>query len=160
INNPNKIKDPEILRFGIFMHDIVNGSPNDVEDSVEIALKLLHKSENSKFKNKENLLREIILATKHDSSVPENLSLEAKIIADIDLSILGSDKSSYNIYAKQIRREYSRYPDDVYNPGRIAVLKGILIKHNIYKTDFFQKKYEQKARINIQNEIDFLAGNN
>jgi len=157
INNPDKIKNPEILRYGIFMHDIVNGSKNDVEDSLEIALKLLDKSKNPKFREQKDLLKEIILATKHDSSVPdEDLSLEAKLIADVDLAILGSDKKTYEIYAKQIRREYSQYPDDVYKAGRIAILEGILSKPNIYKLEYFQKKYQQKAEENIRNEIASL----
>jgi predicted metal-dependent HD superfamily phosphohydrolase len=155
INNPKEIKNPKILRFGIFMHDFINGSKNDVEDSLEIALKLLDKSKSQKVRDQKDLLKEIILATKHSRNIPEDSPIETKLIADLDLAILGSDKKTYEIYAKQVRREYSQYSDDDYKAGRIAVLERFLSKP-IYKLEYFQKKYQKKAEENIRNEIESL----
>lgn len=55
-------------------------------------------------------------------------------------------------YTKQIRKEYSIYPDFLYKPGRKKVLEHFLQLENIFKTDYFKTKYEVQARKNIESE--------
>ncbi|NJN35361.1 MAG: hypothetical protein HC817_15015 [Saprospiraceae bacterium] len=75
---------------------------------------------------------------------------------DSDLAILGSDNTIYDIYAKQIRDEFSFYPSFIYNRGRKKVLNAILEKEFIYKSEEFKGKYELSARANIAREISRL----
>lgn len=77
-------------------------------------------------------------------------------LLDVDLSVLGKDTQTYLGYTKQIRKEYSIYPDFLYNLGRKKVLQHFLELENIFKTEDFRDKYESQARKNIEFEISIL----
>lgn len=99
-----------------------------------------------------NTCQEMILATKTHSM---NSSSDINYFIDADMSILGADKVSYAKYVAGIRKEYG---DSIYfDEGRKHVLQSFLEMERIFKTDFFYKKYEEKARLNIQNEIEDLS---
>ncbi|CAD8117558.1 unnamed protein product [Paramecium sonneborni] len=93
-----------------------------------------------------------ILQTKsHQTDVPflpENDLSDLMIFLDADMSILESD--AYPIYAQDIRMEYSHFPDKEYKIGRIAVLQKFL------QSKIFNLRSEEKARKNIQEEIEIL----
>lgn len=65
-------------------------------------------------------------------------------------------KVEYDMYAEQIRREYSHYTEEEYCRGRIAVLQRFLKRERLYFTDQYYEKYEAIARRNIQGEINSL----
>ncbi len=157
--NPHAIKEPEVLTLAIFMHDFVNGTPDDVQQSDEMAGHILSCSTMSELTKKRALLHEIIMATTHQKPLESKSSIEAKIIADADLSILGSDKRTYNQYALQVRQEYKHYSDEIFTAGRIKVLQSFLNRSHIYTLDFFQQKYEMIARQNITSEVQALQKN-
>ena len=56
----------------------------------------------------------------------------------------------------QIRKEYSIYPDFLYNPGRKKALEHFLEHKFIFQTEEFRTQYETKARENIKREIELL----
>lgn len=58
--------------------------------------------------------QQLILTTKRH----EAADYETNLFTDADLSILGSDPVTYSRYLKNIRLEYSMFPDILYNPGR------------------------------------------
>ena len=97
-----------------------------------------------------------ILATK-SHAVSENN--DTNLFTDADLSVLGADREVYEQYYKQIRKEYSIYPDLMYNPGRKKVLQNFLGMKRIFKTDYFYGKFEEKARRNITAELNELKLN-
>jgi predicted metal-dependent HD superfamily phosphohydrolase len=94
-----------------------------------------------------------ILATKSHQPSPDQ---DTDLFTDADLSILGHPWPLYVAYYKQVRREYSIYPDLVYNPGRKKVLNHFLQMERIFKTEPFHSRYEQQARKNLQHELDTL----
>ena len=114
----DKFDSWDTIIFAITYHDLVYSSlrSDNEERSAEIASKRL-----SSISYPENLIafcRQLILATKkHEPS-----DQETNLFTDADLAILGSDPEAYQAYSKQIRREYSIYPDMVYNAGRKKVL--------------------------------------
>jgi predicted metal-dependent HD superfamily phosphohydrolase len=75
------------------------------------------------------------------------------LIVDIDLSILGSPRSRFIEYEKQIREEYSRVPNEIFNERRRALLMKFLFNKHIYNTPYFQNNYEDKARDNLAYSI-------
>lgn len=97
--------------------------------------------------------RDFIIATKRH----EPFDSEIDLFTDADLSILGSDSTTYQSYTRQIRKEYSIYPDVLYKPGRKKVLLHFLDMPFIYKTEFFRDKYEDKARRNLEEELDEVS---
>jgi predicted metal-dependent HD superfamily phosphohydrolase len=56
-----------------------------------------------------------------------------------------------------VRKEYAIYPDLLYRPGRIKVLKYFLEKPRIYHTPYFWEKYEEQARANMEAELLILT---
>lgn len=81
---------------------------------------------------------------------------ESSLLIDIDLAILGTEWDTYAEYTRQIRREYSIYPDFVYRPGRRKVLEGFLQRDFIFQTPDFSARLEAKAQQNIRQELSLL----
>ena len=150
----NAVKDQtenfDIISFSIFYHDVIYDSTSKVneEKSAEFSKERL----TSLGLNHEDIQKVYlqILATKsHKKSDDE----DTNFLLDTDLSILGKDDEVYLEYTKQIRKEYSIYPDFLYKPGRKKVLEHFLQLENIFKTDYFKRKYEVQARKNIEVEL-------
>lgn len=99
-------------------------------------------------------LCDIILATKHHGHSPDS---DTNLFCDADLAILGAAPDVYDGYARRIRLEYSRFPDELYHPGRTAVLSKLLEQPALFKTGVFQGRYESAARENIRREIASLS---
>lgn len=147
------ISDWDILLFSIFYHDIVYKvlrSDNE-EKSAELAVERLQQLgiEPGRIEK----CRQQIIATKSHNDTGDR---DTQLFTDADLSILGQSPDVYDAYCKQIRKEYSIYPDIVYNPGRKKVLDHFLKMEKIYKTDWFFSKYETTARLNLQRELQEL----
>jgi predicted metal-dependent HD superfamily phosphohydrolase len=98
-------------------------------------------------------LMALIIATDHKT---EPVTDEQKLIADIDLSILGSTRERYHRYAQQIRQEYSWVPEADYKIGRSRVLEAFLKRQCIYRTQDFHSQFEVAARENLEEELMFL----
>ncbi len=152
-NNKNKLGDEEIVYLVIWFHDAIYDSwkSDNEELSAEMAKEFLIKINYPIYKI--DKIVQYILATKtHESNGDPDLNF----FLDFDLSILGADETIYDIYAQQIRDEFSFYPNFLYNRGRRKVLNAILEKKSIYKTDEFRALLENQARLNIQRELDSL----
>lgn len=91
-----------------------------------------------------------ILATKQHA--PSN-DPDTDLFTDADLSILGSSPERYHVYADQVRREYRRFPDLLYKPGRRKVLAHFLAMPRIFKTPYFWARFEEQARVNLNAEL-------
>ncbi len=149
-----QIKDWQTLVFSVGYHDIIYNvlKKDNEEKSAEFALKKLTQL-NLPSASKEKCKQQII-ATKYHQSTEDT---DTNYFTDADLSILGSDEMSYSNYTKQIRKEYRRFPDILYKPGRKKVLMHFLEFKNIFKTKYFQDKFEKQARINISTELQSLS---
>ena len=91
-------------------------------------------------------VRDLVMVTKHNA-VP--ISLDACLLVDVDLAILGSDAGRFDEYEDQIRSEYSWVSEPAFRASRASILRGFLARSSIYSTDFFRKQLESKARKNI-----------
>ncbi|MGO4708808.1 hypothetical protein AB4Y90_06750 [Chryseobacterium sp. 2TAF14] len=147
------IKNFDTISFSIFYHDVIYDATSKLneEKSADLAkerLELLGL-------NNEIIQQvyEQILATKsHQKSENE----DCNFLLDADLSVLGKSYEAYSEYTKQIRKEYSIYPDFLYKTGRKKVLKHFLELESIFKTEYFKNKYETQARENIEFELKNL----
>lgn len=144
------ISDWQTIIFSIAYHDIIYNvmNNNNEEKSAEFARKRLS-ALSIPIHQVDKCCKQILATKGHDNSNDD----DTNIFTDADISILGTDEENYKRYADFIRKEYKIYPDFLYNPGRIKVLKHFLEMKKIYKTDFFYSKYEDQARINIEYEI-------
>lgn len=80
-------------------------------------------------------------------------AMNLSVVNDMDLSILGKDQETYQTYAANIRREYASLSDEVFNLGRVQVLKRLLDNPHIYFDSKFRDKYESQAKLNMAEEI-------
>ncbi|AWH86119.1 hypothetical protein HYN59_13810 [Flavobacterium album] len=148
------IQDWDTLLFSMFYHDIIYKATakDNEEKSAEAAVKALKAIGYSA--DKTDLCHSQIMATKSHTVSDDN---DTNLFTDADLSIVGSNWEDYAAYYKNVRKEYSIYPDFMYNPGRKKVLQHFLDMEHIFKTEFFRDNYEAKARENLKREIELLG---
>lgn len=148
-----EIKNWDTILFTLYYHDIIyNSLKTDNEGkSAELAENRLKQISVSN--DKIELCKQQILATK---SHLKSTDSDTNYFTDADLSVLGQDWETYTSYYKNVRKEYSIYPDFVYNSGRKKVLTHFLTMDRIFKTDFFYSEFEMQAKRNLTNELNIL----
>lgn len=103
----------------------------------------------------------LILATRHtrpaDAEAAGDLACGERLIADVDLAILGAPAAQYDAYERAIRREYAYVPDEAFRAGRAALLRGFLTRPMIFATAHHRQRYEQRARRNLAQSLVRLA---
>ncbi|MBI1889854.1 MAG: N-methyl-D-aspartate receptor NMDAR2C subunit [Burkholderiales bacterium] len=90
---------------------------------------------------------QLILATRHAAEPQDD---NAKIVVDVDLSILAASEERFAEYERQIRQEYDHVPSAVFTMKRKKVLQGFLDRRQIYSTANFHARFEERARQNIK----------
>ncbi|MCF7834597.1 pantetheine-phosphate adenylyltransferase [Candidatus Gracilibacteria bacterium] len=149
----NISENPDALELAIIFHDIVYipGASDNEEKSAELADKYL--SNLGYDANFIAQVKHLIMMTKHDK-VPQ--TMDEKIIIDIDLAILGKDNKFYKRYISNIREEYKRNIPGLtnvkFNQGRLAFLEDFSNRENIYHTPYFQNKYGNQVKENLEYE--------
>ena len=146
------IADWNTTLFTLFYHDIVyNPLKNDNEDqSAQLAVQRMREL-NLPPSNIEKCRGQILATIGHQVAIDQ----DTNYFTDADLSILGADWEVYQQYANNVRREYSNYPDAVYNLGRAKVLKHFLVMEKIYKTEYFHQRFEVNAKLNLERELEY-----
>ncbi|MEM6768966.1 MAG: hypothetical protein AAF597_00150 [Bacteroidota bacterium] len=100
-------------------------------------------------------VRRLIMATKSHQPSAEDAGAEALLI-DLDLAVLARPAEGYADYAKSVRKEFWKYPNFLYKPGRRKALLHFLEQPRIYHTSYFHDKWELAARQNIARELESL----
>jgi len=144
----SELQVPDEVLYAIFYHDIVYKSTRKDNElkSAELATGLLPDDATIN----RQVVFDIILATKDHASKGAG---DGKWLIDFDLRVLAKDWEGYETYCRQIRKEYSLYPDFLYHPGRKKALEHFLNKEWIYQTGTFRRLFEARARENIGREI-------
>lgn len=88
----------------------------------------------------------LILCTRH-ASEPDDI--DAQIVVDADLAILGAPADRFDEYEVQIRAEYYWVAEPIFRSKRAQVLAGFLARQRIYNTSKFVEQYEARARENL-----------
>jgi predicted metal-dependent HD superfamily phosphohydrolase len=147
----SKLKNPKEVLYSIFYHDyIYKATRKDNElKSAEHALAILPHVISL---NKPFVFNAICATQLHQHNEIEDINW----LIDFDLKILSKDWEAYQTYCSQIRKEYKIYPNILYKPGRKKALKHFLEQEFIYKTEVFQKLFDEEARNNIKKEITLL----
>lgn len=148
-----EIQNWDVILFTIFYHDIIYNSLklDNEEKSAELAKQRLQQLSFPDVMIEECV--EQILATKSHMA---SINSDTNYFLDADLSVLGQSWEIYSEYYKNVRKEYSIYPDLIYNPGRKKVLHHFLEMSCIFKTTAFYDKFEVQAKQNLQKELTVL----
>jgi predicted metal-dependent HD superfamily phosphohydrolase len=80
-----------------------------------------------------------------------------RLIADIDLSILGRPQPAFDAYEAAIRAEYAWVPEAEYRARRAAVLDRLLQREPLYLTPWFHQRYDTTARENLRRSVTWLT---
>jgi predicted metal-dependent HD superfamily phosphohydrolase len=150
----NCIEDWDCILFSIAYHDIIYNTLNkdNEEKSAAFAAEQL-RTISFPGQRIDRCVAQILATKSH--AVSEDS--DANLFTDSDLSVLGSDWNVYDQYARNIRKEYSFYPDLLYKPGRKKVLQHFLSMERIFKTEQFFSRFEDKARKNLLQEFETLS---
>lgn len=150
----SSIADMQLTLFALFYHDIVYRplrSDNE-KCSADLAVNRLRRL--GLTSSSLTWVRQAIESTKEHQAHRDS---DINSFLDGDLPILGFSPQNYGDYTRAIRKEFAVIPDLVYKPGRKEVLQRFLDMPSIFKTVPFQVKFEQQARINIQEELKMLG---
>lgn len=79
-------------------------------------------------------------------------------LCDADLGVLGGSPQEYLEYTVQVRQEYASVPEAAFRSGRAAILRAILDRPAIYRTQSARQLWEEAARRNVTAELDRLTG--
>jgi predicted metal-dependent HD superfamily phosphohydrolase len=141
---------PLALELAIWFHDAVYDphAPDNEECSAALAARRL--SEAGGVRELREAVAVLVLATKaHDGA----LHVDAPLLVDVDLSILGRTAEEFAQYERQIRAEYAWVPEATFAAKRAELLERFLDRPHLYWTEPFRSKYERPARANLEGSI-------
>ncbi len=92
----------------------------------------------------------VLATTKHDAPAEDLL---ATALLDADLATLGADEETYDTYARNVREEFAKYPDELWAPGRADVLERLLKRSPLYRSEAARSRWEAAARRNLTAEL-------
>lgn len=144
-----------LVELALWFHDITYDThANDNEaQSAEVAMEVLRNGLD--LPRLAEPVRDLILATKHDAAPT---TLEAQVLVDVDLSILGESTTTFEAYEQQIRAEYAWVPELAYKEGRAKVLNHFLDREWIYSTPEMRRTgYEGRAQDNLRRSLKALG---
>ncbi|MGV0656561.1 hypothetical protein ABQE48_22135 [Mycolicibacterium thermoresistibile] len=142
--------DREAVELAAWFHDAIYeiGAEDNEDRSAELARDLLASSPLC-----DEVARLVVVTKTHKADADD---INAAVLSDADLSVLGSPAGRYRKYARAVREEYSAIPDEVFKPARIRVLTALLAG-SIFHTAPGQDRWEQQARQNVSAEIAELS---
>jgi len=145
------------LEMAFWFHDAVYKiySSTNEEDSAQWAVNFLE--ENQIEPAIVSRVNQYILDTKHNACAN---TLEAGVVVDIDLAILGAKAADYDEFEKAIAQEYRLVPGVIYRKKRKQVLRSFVQREHIYQTEYYRDLYEDQARLNLKRAIDLLCRQN
>ena len=92
-----------------------------------------------------------------DGAGRARFGLDAQLLVDIDLSILGSPAECFERYDQDVRKEYAWVPGMRYQEARAQVLQGFLDRPRLYLGEHAVALLEAQARINLAAALLRLA---
>lgn len=146
-------QDLPTLLLAAFFHDVVydpRRSDNEEQSAAhaDTVLRDLGVPEDARRR-----IGELILLTQHHQA--DAADVDACLLLDADLAILGAPAPEYDRYAVQVRQEYAWVPDAEFRSGRAAVLRKFLVRPRLFHTSLFLE-LEDQARSNLAREIALL----
>jgi predicted metal-dependent HD superfamily phosphohydrolase len=148
-------RGPDEIEAALWFHDAVYrpGSLTNEDESASLASETLRSG--GVPLEVASRVADLVLATRH-LAVPTDP--DARLLCDIDLSILGREPSRFAQFEQQIRREYEHVPEPLYAKARAELLAAFLARPAIYQTELFRNRYEATARSNLSGVITKLRG--
>lgn len=147
-------ENPAEVECAIWFHDAIYNplSKNNELKSATWAERFLR--DNLCSEKLQETVRNLILATVHDANATD---LDTQLLVDIDLTILGTDEETYDLFERNVRREYRWVPGPLYRRERRKILESFLARKTIYFTSSFRERFETQARSNLARAFQRLG---
>ncbi len=151
----SKLDAPREVEIALWFHDAVYKpwSSRNERDSADWAASFL--IENGASEEDAARVEALIMVTEHQA--PTKTRDQAALV-DIDLSILGADPDTYELFEQGIRKEYWFVPSFLYRKKRAEILKGFLDRPRIFTAGLFPDEAEHQARQNLTAALTRLKG--
>ena len=94
-----------------------------------------------------------VMFTTHRVPPPDH---DARVVVDLDLTILGKSAKEFDRYEAEIRAEYGLVPEPLFRARRAKILRAFLdrnLRPSIYLTEVFRSRYEAAARENLARSL-------
>jgi predicted metal-dependent HD superfamily phosphohydrolase len=150
------------VAIALWFHDAIydpQSSSNELNSAAWAARSLVRAGADSDTAQR---VHDLVMATRHgitQETAPAalGLSLDAQLLVDIDLSILGSPAERFECYDQDVRKEYAWVPGFRYQKARAQVLQSFLDRPRLYQGEHAVALLEAQARINLTAALSRLA---
>lgn len=144
---------PNEVEMALWFHDACYQpqSHRNEEDSADWARRFLQKGRVAEAQCQR--VHDLIMATQHHRDIED---VDAALVVDIDLAILGEKAETFAAFEANIRREYHWVPVADYCYRRSQILTRFLQRPQVYQTPYFQVRYDAIARTNLQQALSNL----
>lgn len=141
---------PLLVRFALCYHDIFsNPNQHDNEErSADLAEATFIKAGGSAEQAVE--VRQNVIASIHRFPIR---SVDAAVLADCDLAILGAPRERFDEYEHNVQREYKHVQKRYFAAGRIRALQPFLARKTLYRTPLLRQLIEDRAQDNLKHSI-------
>ncbi len=149
-------RDGEVA-LALWFHDAIydpRASGNELNSAAWVARSLVRAGADSDTAQR---VHDLVMATQHDAPAALGASLDAQLLVDIDLSILGSTVERFERYDQDVRKEYAWVPGFRYQEARAQVLQTFLDRPRLYHGEHAVALLEAQARINLAAALSRLA---
>lgn len=147
------VEFPREVEIALWFHDPIYKplSSNNEKESADWAASFL--SDHGATPAEVARVHRLVMVTEHNA--PTQTKDEA-VLVDIDLSILGADSATYDIFETGVRKEYRLVPSFFYRKKRAEILRGFVERPNIYTSGCFSAEVERQAKENLSNAVTAL----
>ncbi len=148
---------PGEVAIALWFHDAIydpQASENELESAAWAARSLVGAGADSTAAQR---VYDLVMATKHDVASSPVASLDAQLLLDIDLAILGSPAERFERYDQDVRQEYAWVPALRYQQARARVLQSFLDRPRLYHSKHAAALLEVQARFNLAAALSRLA---
>jgi predicted metal-dependent HD superfamily phosphohydrolase len=149
------LDDPEAVRLAAWYHDAVYDPRSQHNEAASADLARAELPALGLAPARVERVAQLVLITRDHRPPPGDT--DAAVLCDADLAVLARPPEDYRAYATAVRREYAFVPEDAWRRGRAAVLRGLLAKDPLYATATQRSRGEDRARRNLQAELDDLG---
>lgn len=148
-------KNSEEIELALWFHDAIYHpyKSDNEQKSAQWAQQFL--SDNEVDAEVIKRIVQLVMVTLH-TEADVSLTGDQALMVDIDLSILASRQDVYQVYERNVRKEYRFVPYFLYRKKRKEVLQMFLDQSQIYQSNHFFELFETHARHNISQAIMHL----
>ena len=145
---------PAEVKIGLWFHDAIYDTRR--HDNEERSAAWVRSAARELGASAESAQRiyDLIMFTRHAA---EPVSIDAQVLVDADLSILGAHAARFDEYEAQVRREYAWVPEATFRSTRAKILNEFLARPHIFSTAPFRERYERQARRNLRRSLEQLG---